>query len=99
MTQCNAVQHQPLASNLNLAVAAPSSHYNPYVAAPCGIRDFPAPVNYGCMICCHSQALTELLVFLQRTTEESFLMRMELEDHLREKILKVLLEITIIIML
>ncbi|XP_022886685.1 uncharacterized protein LOC111402541 [Olea europaea var. sylvestris] len=35
MTQCNAVQHQPLASNLNLAVAAPSSHYNPYVAAPC----------------------------------------------------------------
>ncbi|KAL2483577.1 RING/U-box superfamily protein [Forsythia ovata] len=47
VTQYNAVQHQPPASNLDLAVAAPSGHYNPYVAPPSGIRDFHVPVNHG----------------------------------------------------
>ncbi|XP_022874785.1 probable E3 ubiquitin-protein ligase ZFP1 isoform X3 [Olea europaea var. sylvestris] len=47
LTQYSAVHHQPPASNLDLTVAAPSGHYNPYVAPPSGIRDFPVPVNHG----------------------------------------------------
>ncbi|CAI9787726.1 unnamed protein product [Fraxinus pennsylvanica] len=46
VTQYNAVHQQPPASNLDLTVAAPSGHYNPYVP-PSGFRDFPVPVNHG----------------------------------------------------
>ncbi|KAL0301213.1 UNVERIFIED_CONTAM: putative E3 ubiquitin-protein ligase ZFP1 [Sesamum radiatum] len=43
----NSVQPQHPATNLELAVAAPSGHYNPYLAPPSGIRDFPVQVNHG----------------------------------------------------
>ncbi|KAL0406762.1 UNVERIFIED_CONTAM: putative E3 ubiquitin-protein ligase ZFP1 [Sesamum latifolium] len=43
----NNVQPQHPATNLELAVAAPSGHYNPYLAPPSGIRDFPVQVNHG----------------------------------------------------
>lgn len=39
-------QHNP-GPNLDLAIAAPSGHYNPYMAPPSGIRDFPVQVNHG----------------------------------------------------
>ncbi|CAI9773516.1 unnamed protein product [Fraxinus pennsylvanica] len=49
MMQYNGVQHQHPhpSSNLDLAVGAPSHHYNPYMVPPSGIRDFPMPMNYG----------------------------------------------------
>ncbi|KAL0320636.1 UNVERIFIED_CONTAM: hypothetical protein Sradi_5325100 [Sesamum radiatum] len=43
----NSVQPQHPATNLELAVATPSGHYNPYLAPPSGIRDFPVQVNHG----------------------------------------------------
>ncbi|KAI3466076.1 hypothetical protein Pfo_022739 [Paulownia fortunei] len=43
----NVVQPQHPATNLDLAIAAPSGHYNPYLAPPSGIRDFPIQVNHG----------------------------------------------------
>lgn len=45
--QLNGPQHQHPAPNLDLAIAAPSGHYNPYLAPPSGIRDFPVQVNHG----------------------------------------------------
>ncbi|KAK4398344.1 putative E3 ubiquitin-protein ligase ZFP1 [Sesamum angolense] len=47
MPPYNAVQPQHQAANLDLAVAAPSGHFNPYLAPPSGIRDFPVQVNHG----------------------------------------------------
>ncbi|KAH6835484.1 hypothetical protein C2S53_003192 [Perilla frutescens var. hirtella] len=47
MPQFNGPQHQHPAPNLDLAIAAPSGHYNPYMAPPSGIRDFPVQVNHG----------------------------------------------------
>ncbi|KAG8386373.1 hypothetical protein BUALT_Bualt03G0142100 [Buddleja alternifolia] len=38
-------QHPP--SNLDLAVASSSGHYNPYLAPQSGLRDFPVQVNHG----------------------------------------------------
>ncbi|KAL2472698.1 RING/U-box superfamily protein [Forsythia ovata] len=40
-------QHQHPSSNLDLAVAAPSGHYNPYMVPQSDSRDFPVPINYG----------------------------------------------------
>lgn len=42
---------QPLypVASLHLAVAAPSSHHNPYLAPPSGTRDFPVQVNHGAL--------------------------------------------------
>ncbi|CAA3024149.1 probable E3 ubiquitin- ligase ZFP1 isoform X1 [Olea europaea subsp. europaea] len=51
MMQYNGVQHQDQhphpSSNLDLAVGAPSRHYNLYMVPPSGIIDFPLPMNYG----------------------------------------------------
>ncbi|KAL2496390.1 RING/U-box superfamily protein [Forsythia ovata] len=47
MAQYNGAQLQHPVSNLNLAVAAPSVPYNPYIAPPSGIRDISVPVNHG----------------------------------------------------
>ncbi|KAL0306551.1 UNVERIFIED_CONTAM: putative E3 ubiquitin-protein ligase ZFP1 [Sesamum radiatum] len=47
MPPYNAIQPQHQAANLDLAVAAPSGHFNPYLAPPSGIRDFPVQVNHG----------------------------------------------------
>ncbi|KAL8510152.1 hypothetical protein ACS0TY_017104 [Phlomoides rotata] len=43
----NGPQHQHPATNLDLAIGAPSGHYNPYLAAPSGIRDFPVQLTHG----------------------------------------------------
>ncbi|KZV38270.1 hypothetical protein F511_36505 [Dorcoceras hygrometricum] len=43
----NSVQPQHSAINLDLAITAPPSHFNPYLAPPSGIREFPVPVNHG----------------------------------------------------
>ncbi|KAH0736025.1 hypothetical protein KY285_011732 [Solanum tuberosum] len=47
LTQFNGIQHQHPASNPNLAISAPSNHYNPYMAVPSASGDFPIPVNHG----------------------------------------------------
>lgn len=47
MPQLNGAQHQHPTPNLDLAIAAPSGHYNPYLAPPSGIRDFPVQFNHG----------------------------------------------------
>ncbi|KAI3457406.1 hypothetical protein Pfo_014069 [Paulownia fortunei] len=47
MPAYNGAQPQHPAANLDLAVAAPSGHYNPYLAPPSGIRDFPVQINHG----------------------------------------------------
>lgn len=47
MPQLNGPHHQPPVPNLDLAIGAPSGHYNPYLPAPSGVRDFPVQVNHG----------------------------------------------------
>ncbi|XP_073297433.1 probable E3 ubiquitin-protein ligase ZFP1 [Primulina huaijiensis] len=47
MPHYNSVRPQHSTSNLDLAITAPSSHFNPYLAPPSGIREFPVPVNHG----------------------------------------------------
>ncbi|KAG6424482.1 hypothetical protein SASPL_114900 [Salvia splendens] len=47
MPQLNGPQRQHPAPNLDLAIAAPSGHYHPFMAPPSGIRDFPVQVNHG----------------------------------------------------
>lgn len=47
MPQLNSVQPRHPATNLDLAIAAPSGHYNPYVGPTSGPRDFPVQVNHG----------------------------------------------------
>lgn len=49
MPPYNGVQPQYPVANLDLAVAAPSSLYNPYLAPPSGTRDFPVQVIHGAL--------------------------------------------------
>lgn len=49
MPPYNGVQPQYPAANLDLAVTAPSGHYNPYLAPSSGTRDFPVQVNHGAL--------------------------------------------------
>ncbi|XP_019167952.1 PREDICTED: uncharacterized protein LOC109163656 isoform X1 [Ipomoea nil] len=46
MTHYNGTIHQCPATNLDIAMATSSNHYNPYVAAP-ATREFPTPVIHG----------------------------------------------------
>ncbi|KAL2500443.1 RING/U-box superfamily protein [Forsythia ovata] len=50
IAQYNGAQLQHPFSNLNLAVAAPSGPYNPYMVPPYGIRDISFLVNHGAHI-------------------------------------------------
>ncbi|XP_075481760.1 putative E3 ubiquitin-protein ligase ZFP1 [Primulina tabacum] len=45
MPRYSSVQPQHSAVNLDLAITAQSSHFNPYLAPPSGIREFPLPVH------------------------------------------------------
>ncbi|CAI9757051.1 unnamed protein product [Fraxinus pennsylvanica] len=47
MTQYNGPQHQHPVSNINIAVAAPTVRYYPYMAPLSGINDISVPLNYG----------------------------------------------------
>lgn len=49
MIPYNGVLPQYPVASLDLAVTAPSSHYNPYLAPLFGTRDFPVQVNHGAL--------------------------------------------------
>ncbi|XP_057766482.1 probable E3 ubiquitin-protein ligase ZFP1 [Salvia miltiorrhiza] len=49
MQPYTSVQPQYQVASLDVAVAAPSSHYNPYLAPPSRRRDFPVQVNHGAL--------------------------------------------------